>query len=219
MSVDSLQMLSSRQRRVDLMGRLSNPPEAVTTIVEQGRREQGWISRSSGAGVTAAPGETRRHPTPQETRGRLSNPVLRRPTDAQIRQVVDQYRDGGDSIDSLSRRYKVHRGTVMHHVANAGIAHRRTVRKMSDESVAAAAAAQYEAGARSQLWRASFMCTNGPWRESFAEREYRFDHDEVGTLNSHGEYTCQRSDGVPRTGTCGSPVCRRDSTPRKPYRE
>ena len=37
-------------------------------------------------------------------------------------------------------------GTVMHHLAHIGIAHRHTIRKMSDESVAVAAA-QYEAGA------------------------------------------------------------------------
>ena len=36
---------------------------------------------------------------------RLSNPARRRLTDAQTRQMVDQYRDGGDSIGSLSRRF------------------------------------------------------------------------------------------------------------------
>ena len=77
--------------------------------------------------------------------GRLSNPVLRRLTDAEIKQVIQQYRDG-NSIDRLSHRYKIHRTTVMHHLTQAGIARRRMVRKMTDESVAVAAA-QYEAGA------------------------------------------------------------------------
>ena len=77
--------------------------------------------------------------------GRLSNPVQRRPIDADIEHVIQQYRLG-DSIDRLAQRYKVHRTTVMRHLAQAGIARRRTVRKMTDQSVAAAAA-QYEAGA------------------------------------------------------------------------
>ena len=39
----------------------------------------------------------------QEKRGRLSNPVLRRLTDAEIEELIQQYRDG-DSIDKLSHR-------------------------------------------------------------------------------------------------------------------
>ena len=77
--------------------------------------------------------------------GRLSNPVQRRLSQAEIEELVGQYQDG-DSIDTLAQRYKIHRTTVMHHLAQAGIARRRMVRKMTDESVAVAAA-QYEAGA------------------------------------------------------------------------
>ncbi len=125
------------------MGRLSNPPEAVTTIADQGRSERRPPPRAGEA--APAPAGTRRRGGPQEETGRLSNPVQHRLTDAEIEQVIHQYRLG-DSIDRLSQRYKVHRTTVMHHLAQAGIARRRTVRKMTDQSVAVAAA-QYEAGA------------------------------------------------------------------------
>ncbi len=49
-------------------------------------------------------------------------------------------------IETLARRYKVHRTTVIAYLERAGIARRRVVRKMTDGSVASAAA-QYEAGA------------------------------------------------------------------------
>ena len=56
-------------------------------------------------------------------RGRLSNPVLRRLTDAEIEELIQQYRDG-DSIDKLSHRYKVHRTspscTTSHIAASPG---------------------------------------------------------------------------------------------------
>jgi AraC-like DNA-binding protein len=77
--------------------------------------------------------------------GRLSNPVLHRLTEAEIEGLIQQYRDG-DSIDTLSHRYKVHRTTVMHHLAHGGIARRRMIRKLTERSVALAAT-QYEAGA------------------------------------------------------------------------
>ena len=77
--------------------------------------------------------------------GRLSNPVQRRLTRAEIEQLIDQYRAGA-SIHELTRRYEVHRTTVIHHLDQAGIARRRVVRKMNDESVALAAV-RYQQGA------------------------------------------------------------------------
>ena len=53
---------------------------------------------------------------------------------------------GGVSIDGLARLYEVHRTTVIHHLDRAGITRRRVVRKMTNESVAVAAA-RYEQGA------------------------------------------------------------------------
>ena len=46
----------------------------------------------------------------------------------------------GRSIDALARRYEVNRTTVITHLNQAGIARRRVARKMTDESVAMAAA-------------------------------------------------------------------------------
>jgi 2,4-dienoyl-CoA reductase-like NADH-dependent reductase (Old Yellow Enzyme family) len=63
----------------------------------------------------------------------------------EIEQLVGQYRHGS-SIDTLSRRYEIHRTTVMHHLDQSDVAQRTVVRKMSDETVALAAA-QYERGA------------------------------------------------------------------------
>ena len=77
--------------------------------------------------------------------GRLSNPVQRRLSQAEIDQLIQLYREGV-SIDALARRYEVHRTTVIHHLDQARITRRRVARKMTDESVALAAA-RYEQGA------------------------------------------------------------------------
>ena len=63
----------------------------------------------------------------------------------EIDQLIDDYREGA-SIDGLARRLEVHRTTVIHHLDRAGIARRRVVRTMTDESVALAAA-RYQEGA------------------------------------------------------------------------
>ena len=80
-----------------------------------------------------------------EERGRLSNPVQRRLSRVEIEQLIHRYREGA-SIDDLARRYEVHRTTIIHHLDQAGVARRRAVRKMTDESVAMAAA-RYAQGA------------------------------------------------------------------------
>ncbi len=71
--------------------------------------------------------------------------MQRRLSQAEIDQLIDRYREGS-SIDGLARRYEVHRTTVIHHLDQAGIARRRVVRKMTNESVALAAE-RYEHGA------------------------------------------------------------------------
>ena len=71
--------------------------------------------------------------------------MQRRLSQAEIEQLIHRYREG-DSIDALSRRYRLHRTTVIHHLDQADITRRRVVRKMTDESVARAAA-RYEQGA------------------------------------------------------------------------
>ena len=87
--------------------------------------------------------------------GRLSNPPdsfstiadqgwseQHRLSRTEIEQLVGQYRLGS-SIVALSRRYKIHMTTVMHHLDQSNVARRTVVRKMNDETVALAAA-QYE---------------------------------------------------------------------------
>ena len=125
------------------MGRLSNPPEAVATIADQVCGKQGRAPRASH--VTAAPAETRRRARSQEETGRLSNPVQHRLSRTEIEQLVGQYRHGS-SIDTLSRRYEIHRTTVMHHLNQSDVARRTVARKMNDGTVALASA-QYEQGA------------------------------------------------------------------------
>ena len=77
--------------------------------------------------------------------GRFSNPVQRRLSQAEIEKLIQLYREGA-SIDELAPRHEVHRTTVIHHLDQASVARRRVVRKMTDKSVALAAA-RYEQGA------------------------------------------------------------------------
>jgi AraC-like DNA-binding protein len=71
--------------------------------------------------------------------------VQRRLSRTEIEQLVGQYRHGS-SIDTLSRRYEIHRTTVMHHLGQSDVARRTVARKLNDETVALAAA-PYEQGA------------------------------------------------------------------------
>ena len=71
--------------------------------------------------------------------------MQRRLSRAEIEELIHRYREGV-SIDGLARRYDLHRTTIIHHLDQAGIARRRVVRKMTDESVARAAG-RYEQGA------------------------------------------------------------------------
>jgi lambda repressor-like predicted transcriptional regulator len=71
--------------------------------------------------------------------------VQRRLRTTEIHALIGLYRDGS-SIDALAFRYRVHRTTVIHHLDRAGVVRRRVSRKMTDASVALAAA-WYEQGA------------------------------------------------------------------------
>ena len=128
---------------MDLWGRLSNPDEALETLTGQGSRASRRSPNTPSEGPHRA-SDPSVDVVPEE-RGRLSNPVQRRLSRADIEQLIQLYRDGA-SIDELARRYEVHRTTVIHHLDQAGIARRRLVRKMTDDSVALAAA-RYEKGA------------------------------------------------------------------------
>ena len=121
---------------VDLWGRLSNPSEILETIADQGwsspeRRPETVTGPVGGpdSGLSAAG---------REQRGRLSNPVLRRLSAADIGDLCHLYSEGR-SIDSLARQYEVNRTTIITHLDRADIDRRRVARKMSDDSVAKAA--------------------------------------------------------------------------------
>jgi AraC-like DNA-binding protein len=79
-----------------------------------------------------------------EEKGRLSNPVQRRLSAAQVDELVERYRQGA-SIGALGRHFLVHRITIINHLDRRGIPRRRTVRKMTDSAVARAAE-RYAAG-------------------------------------------------------------------------
>ena len=128
---------------VDLWGRLSNPDDAVETLTGQGSRASRGTPDTTHEGPNRASGPSRNR-VPEE-RGRLSNPVQRHHSRREIDQLIADYREGA-SIDGLARRLEVHGTTVIHHLDRAGIARRRVVRTMTDESVALAAA-RYQEGA------------------------------------------------------------------------
>ena len=120
---------------VDLMGRLSNPPEALDC-----HAEQGLCSKAANVGPPVRPQNAAScdiasplHDNP----GRLSNPVQRRLPATKIKLIVKMY-VAGCSIDSLARQFGVHRTTVIHHLRVSGVPRRKVVRKLSDHLVAEA---------------------------------------------------------------------------------
>ncbi len=137
---------------VDLWGRLSNPDDPVETSAGQGSRalRRSPNSPREGPNLASRPSGD----APPEERGRLSNPVQRRLSQAEIEQLIHQYREGAP-IDGLARRHEVHRTTVIHHLDQAGVTRRRVVRKMTDESVALAAA-RYAQGASLKIVASEF---------------------------------------------------------------
>ncbi len=70
--------------------------------------------------------------------GRLSHPVQRRLSDAEIGDLCRLYSEGR-SIDALARQFEVNRTTIITHLDRAGIERRRVARMMTDNSVAMAA--------------------------------------------------------------------------------
>ena len=128
---------------MDLWGRLSNPPEILKQL-----SDQGWSGparpRCAATGATEGPDSDPVTGSPEQ-KGRLSNPVQRRLSETETDELIFSYGEG-ESIDALARRYELHRTTVIHHLDRAGIARRRVVRKMTDDSVDRAAA-RYGGGA------------------------------------------------------------------------
>ena len=121
---------------MDLWGRLSNPPEILPKLADQG-----WSSRERPTGGVVGSAEQPDSGTatgPSDQRGRLSNPVQRRLSDAEIGDLCHLYSEGA-SIDALARQHKVNRTTIITHLDRAGIERRGATRKMTEDSVTTAA--------------------------------------------------------------------------------
>ncbi len=138
--------------RVDLLGRLSNPPEILETVAGQGVRSarQAHEEPPMQAICSSVASES----DVEEVPGRLSNPALatdtppslqpphrvqRRLSAADLNDICANY-VGGCSIDELARSHRVNRTTVIKHLDQHGVPRRRVVRKLTNAQVADAAA-------------------------------------------------------------------------------
>jgi AraC-like DNA-binding protein len=136
---------------VDLLGRLSNPPETFATVTGQGVESAREPHEEPPTQAIFSP--TAPETDVQETPGRLSNPPLatatppsqqplhqvqRRLSASDIDQICASYANG-KSIDELARSHRVNRTTIITHLDTQGVPRRRVVRKMTDAQVAEAA--------------------------------------------------------------------------------
>jgi hypothetical protein len=136
---------------VDLLGRLSNPPETLATVAGQG--VEGSREAHDEAPKRAICSPIGSESDVPETPGRLSNPALatatlpstapprpvqRRLSAADVHDICASYIHGR-SIDDLARSYAVNRTTIIKHLDQRGVPRRRVVRKMTDALVAQAA--------------------------------------------------------------------------------
>jgi AraC-like DNA-binding protein len=118
------------------MGRLSNPPETINTLISRELITSGKRRITSRKVVKQASCDELVVSTKEE--GQLSNPVQRRLLDSAIDHLVEEY-VGGLTIDALACRYEIHRTTVMTHLEARGVQRRRSIRKLSAADVAEAA--------------------------------------------------------------------------------
>jgi hypothetical protein len=125
---------------VDLLGRLSNPPETLEAVTVQGVATSGEAHDEPSKQVICSP--TASESDVQEVPGRLSNPsprpVQRRLSAADVDDICAAY-VSGTSIDELARSHGVNRTTIIAHLDQHGVTRRRVVRKMTDALVAEAA--------------------------------------------------------------------------------
>jgi hypothetical protein len=107
---------------VDLMGRLSNPPDALECMADQGGcgNPPPRLTTSKGAKGSAHPPEM----GDLEEKGQLSNPVQRRLSRGVVGELAHLYEEGA-SIDALGRRYGVHRTTIIAQLDRRGVPRRR----------------------------------------------------------------------------------------------
>ncbi len=128
------------------MGRLSNPPEPLETLTQQGLQNPGRrqkVRAGRPRQVPAAP-ET----ITQETTGRLSNPdprpIQRRLNTTDIAKLAASYR-AGQSLSNLAKQFRIHHRTVAAHLDHYGLPRRMNARKFTNKDVDEAAR-RYRAG-------------------------------------------------------------------------
>ena len=131
---------------VDLMGRLSNPPEAIETLTGQGFHGPRRHRKVDARRLREGPAEPETFA--QETTGRLSNPgprpIQRRLNTTDITRLVTGYRDG-QSLSDLAKEFCIHHRTVAAHLEQCGIPRRINARKFTNNDVDQAAR-RYRAG-------------------------------------------------------------------------
>ena len=120
---------------VDLMGRLSNPPETLECVDDKGERDTPPPRRTTSKGTKGS--STPPEAGDLEEMRQLSNPVQRRLSPGVVDELAHLYEKGA-SIDALAQRYRVHRTTVIAHLDRRGVPRRRVTRKMTDPLVAQA---------------------------------------------------------------------------------
>jgi sulfur carrier protein ThiS len=131
---------------VDLLGRLSNPPDTIEALAAQGvkRSREPHAEPPKQAISSPIPSES----DAQETPGRLSNPpqrpVLRRLSEVEIDKLVCEYQ-AGRTLADLAAELGLHRRTVAAHLEARGVQRRVNRRKMTDDNLSEAAR-RYRAG-------------------------------------------------------------------------
>jgi hypothetical protein len=105
--------------RVDLLGRLSNPPYNFGRMIDQVPRIRTRPNRQASPPVKAVQAQTR----------------LR---DDDVIRLINDYSKGG-SVQDLTKSYRVHRTTVLAILERHGVDRRPLIRKMSDPQVKQAA--------------------------------------------------------------------------------
>jgi transposase-like protein len=137
---------------VDLMGRLSNPPDSLEILAGQGIAD-------FGASRGKAPKRAKRTPSASrsdrwEEKGRLSNPSIEpmgphrtqtRLRSVEVEELVAAYR-AGDNVEQLAERFGVHRTTVLAHLGRRQVQLRPTFTCWDHDDLTAAVAL-YASGA------------------------------------------------------------------------
>ncbi len=118
------------------MGRLSNPPEPLQTVVTQGPRVRGRPRKVRSAAVREVTAAA--EPVAAEDTGRLSNagrrPVQRRLRSSEVDTLVARY-EAGQSLRGLAAELGIHHRTVAAHLEQRAVPRRVNRPKMTARDV------------------------------------------------------------------------------------